>query len=508
MQTISPSRPVRTRRARHAPFGRRPNFRSVRVAFSGDSVDIFRPFPAFILITLHMVLALAMYRIAAVATLHALVTLLWFARLTLVSKRMESVAVAMAYVAGSEVLWRSTNALVPQEVVRYSICVLSIVALMRSKQLRLPWPPLIYFAFLVPSVLLTLTIPTVEMGADKTVLKIIVFNMIGPLSLMLCICFFSRLRLNAIQLINISLAFVVPATSLAFITILAIKTGGNVTFGRSSISVIREEFGPNQLSAAIGLGALFLFLMLILDEGATLKRRIVMVGGIVFLLSATAMTFSRGGIYNFGGAVIISLLFLLRDGRSRIKVFAAIMAVFIVGNYVVLPALDGMTNGFLVQRFTNTNLTGRDDIAWADLVIWRENPIYGMGPGRAIDARTAMSMRHQAHTEFTRMLAEHGVLGFISLLALLFMAISCFAKRRGPHNQAVTAALMVWSFLYMTNAAMRLVAPSFAFGLACALFNCDLEKLPLRRTKRLVSQRRKPLISPRHATASVSGETL
>jgi hypothetical protein len=279
-------------------------------------------------------------------------------------------------------------------------------------------------------------------------------------------------------------------------TIFAIKSNPNVTFGRTSVSVIREEFGPNQLSAALGLGALFVFLMLILDDKATLKRRLVMAGGMVFLLAATAMTFSRGGIYNFAGAVILSLFFFLRDGTARIRVAAALAGLFVVGNYVVFPALDQMTGGFLLKRFSSTNLTGRDDIAWADLLIWKDNPIYGMGPGRAIDGRVAMSIHHQAHTEFTRMLAEHGVLGLISLFTLMYMASTCFLSRRDPRSQAVTVALIAWSFLYMTNAAMRLSGPSFAFGLACALYNLAPPHPPQTSGERLPARSRGKRILP------------
>ena len=478
---------------------------AAEVSASLKDETAFRPLAAMLLLAFHVVLAVVMYRSPIVATLHAMAAIAWYGYSAAFSKRMDQVAVAMAYVAGSEVLWRSTNGYVPQEAARYSIIIFSLLALARRRQWQLPWPPLIYIAFLLPSVLLTLTVPTLEMGRDQTLLKILVFNTIGPISLAVSVFFFTRVRLNALQTLRICFAYLTPVIGLAFIVTYALRTN-KVNFGRSQVSVIRDEFGPNQLSAALGLGALFLFLMLVLDEKATLKRRVIMAGGMMGLLAATAITFSRGGLYNFGGAVFVGMFFLLRDSASRLRLFVSIAAIFVVGNFVVMPAMNSYSNGRLMERLTNTSLTGRDTIAWADLEIWRRNPVYGVGPGRGIDTRIWLFRRNQAHTEFTRMLGEHGIGGLISLCALLYMAFSIFLSRRGPRTQAVTAALVVWSFLYMTNAAMRLLAPSFCFGLACAMLNCEFEVEPVRKSIRRVANGR--LAARRHAPMPASVRSL
>jgi hypothetical protein len=51
------------------------------------------------------------------------------------------------------------------------------------------------------------------------------------------------------------------------------------------------------------------------------------------------------------------------------------------------------------------------------------------------------------------------------------MALHVYQSNRGQSAaQAMSAALVVWAFFYMTNAAMRTVAPSFAVGLAFSQF--------------------------------------
>ena len=64
------------------------------------------------------------------------------------------------------------------------------------------------------------------------------------------------------------------------------------------------------------------------------------------------------------------------------------------------------------------------------------------------------------------MLAEHGVFGLAAMLILLLMAIQHIKRARLGPDRAFTAALIIWSFLYMLTTAMRLAAPSFTFGLA------------------------------------------
>jgi hypothetical protein len=81
------------------------------------------------------------------------------------------------------------------------------------------------------------------------------------------------------------------------------------------------------------------------------------------------------------------------------------------------------------------------------------------------------------HTEYTRMLAEHGILGLIALFILIRLSLRPFLIRRPPTSKAVIVSFAVWSLLFMFHAATRLVAPCLLFGLAWATPLMDSETL-------------------------------
>jgi len=135
---------------------------------------------------------------------------------------------------------------------------------------------------------------------------------------------------------------------------------------------------------------------------------------------------------------------------------------------VVLPRLDAFTGGALSTRFQNTSSTGRDQIAQADLQIWDENPIFGVGPGESKIEHALYYRRIATHTEYTRLLAEHGLFGLASGLLLIIMAAQSFGhirKMRSVRAKAMIGPMVLWALLYMTDKAMRLVAPAFTFGI-------------------------------------------
>jgi hypothetical protein len=88
-----------------------------------------------------------------------------------------------------------------------------------------------------------------------------------------------------------------------------------------------------------------------------------------------------------------------------------------------------------------------------------------------------------AHTEYTRLLAEHGVFGAVALLLLIVMAVAAIRRSKTIIGKALAASMIGWCFLFMMIDAMRLVAPSFAFGIAYAtiLTGAELSSIPGRR---------------------------
>jgi O-antigen ligase len=129
----------------------------------------------------------------------------------------------------------------------------------------------------------------------------------------------------------------------------------------------------------------------------------------------------------------------------------------------------------------------------ADIEIWRDNPLFGVGPGMAKGMRGLYYSRagtNSAHTEFTRLLSEHGLLGVSALLLLLWMGARNLLRARTTKGKALVGSMMAWSCLYMLNAAMRLVAPAFTFGLMFATFSEDFDPVNPRRVRRPINRNR------------------
>ena len=192
--------------------------------------------------------------------------------------------------------------------------------------------------------------------------------------------------------------------------------------GGASNSATSGGFGPNQVSAILGLGLVAIVVYLIVGRA----KRVVtgtMLLLTLFLARQCLITLSRGGVYMALGAVAAASFYLLRDRAYRGKLLAAGAVVGAILVFVVIPRLEAITGGVLVSRFENTSGTGRELLIKADLESWAENPVLGVGPGLGGKNRLKYFHVPTAHTEYTRMLAEHGLLGLVSLVLLGAMAV-------------------------------------------------------------------------------------
>jgi O-antigen ligase len=408
----------------------------------------------------HALLGLMIYRYKSLATLHAFVTLALGLRWALAGrKQLHRVAYVGAYIVGAEVLWRMSNAVVFYEIGKYGVAAIFIVSLLRNRQLKGPALPLVYFLLLLPSAALTIS------ENDWTDARMMLsFNLAGPLALMVSTWFFSHIKLSQEQLQSLFLTLVCPLISVASVTLFGTISNSDIRFTGESNLATSGGFGPNQVSASLGLGV-FVALFCILRFKISSGLKILLFGAMCFLAVQSALTFSRGGLYNAAGAILIGSFYLLRDARARIQfILAAVLILAAV--FIILPRLDNFTGGTLSSRFEDASLTNRGDIIWLDLQIWADHPILGVGPGLAKEYRQDLGLRASAHTEFTRLLAEHGTLGFAAILALIFTIVSNMKRVRTVKDKATVAATMGWSLLFMLNAGMRLVAPAFIFGLS------------------------------------------
>ena len=99
----------------------------------------------------------------------------------------------------------------------------------------------------------------------------------------------------------------------------------------------------------------------------------------------------------------------------------------------------------------------------------------GSGPGQAKELRHQYGYTGQvtAHTEFSRMLAEHGILGLLSLLILIIITGHIFVKSDTRNSKFIKLCFGLIALLSMGHSAMRLAMPEFIYGLIFMTLNDD-----------------------------------
>lgn len=409
---------------------------------------------------LHPLIALAMRSSSLVATAHAFLTVIIGVCFALFSKDMRKAGYIAAYITGAEVLWRMTGAQVFWEGGKYFTILILGLAFLRTKPKLVSLLPIILY-FLLLSLSIPLTIE--KLGFSNAARDFISFNLSGPFALMVCIIYFSQITLNQDNLWRMLWCGILPVLGMATLILSGMLSAERIIFTNDSNYATSGGFGPNQVSAILGLGgglAILLFLM-----GKRFASRWLTIFLALGLLSLSALTFSRGGMYNAAAMGLLTLVHFLRNARGRTVAILAMLVISIAGGYLIFPRLNAFTGGMLGARFSDFDTTSRTKIAQADLGLWLDNPVLGVGPG--MSARERLSFIGIApHTEYTRILAEHGLAGLLALLVLLWMAVRAYSRAPALGYQTWVAALLAWPFLEMSHAAMRIVAISFLFGLA------------------------------------------
>jgi hypothetical protein len=200
-----------------------------------------------------------------------------------------------------------------------------------------------------------------------------------------------------------------------------------------------------------------------MNSSASVLKKTVIITGFVLLTVQSAVTFSRGGIYMEFGAAAIATYYLFRRKFLRAKLLLLAIFLTFLTAYFIVPTLDSFTRGRFSMRFTDTNPTRRDTLVMDDVKTFFENPLFGVGPGRAREFRS-IGQPLLSHTEYSRLLSEHGVFGLVSLILLVVMMYDNWRTigQRGFSQLAV----MGWGLLFFAVLATRIALPCFFAALS------------------------------------------
>lgn len=429
------------------------------VAGAPPSLRPLSPVAIGLTVGAHVILGLALRTSPTLATAHALATLLAVVWIILAAKTPGPIVAAAGYVTGAEVLWRETSASIPWEFSKYmliAVCGAGIVKFVGRPSRSLPvW---LFLAALTPAAV----IPVLADG-PLSALEPLAFNLAGLLALAVAVLFLSRLAGPWDALAPVVWAFVAPVVATATIATSSVRGLSASDFFNDSNFLASGGFGPNQVSALLGLGALLLILTAVRESRRSI--RVIAIGMSLWFVVQAMLTFSRGGVLNVVVAMAFALPFLVarRDLAARM---AMLIIVGIVTALLLLPGLESLTGGNLGARFSDTRQADRRSaLIAADFETFEEHPLLGVGVGQAENYRLDRLVI-ASHTEYTRLLAEHGLFGIIAIGCLVAMVAGDIRRQKTAFGYAWSVALVAWTATELWHASTRLAATPFAFALA------------------------------------------
>ncbi len=420
-----------------------------------------RAWLATTLAIVHFGLGALMSRSPALATAHAVATVLVAFFVSLLSARPEVAIATAAYVAGADVLWRMCDASVFHETGKYGTAFALGILLLRIRRSG-SWFPGAYFVCLLPAI----AAPLLFLDAHDARSRVSA-TLSGPFVIAVSGLVFSRVPLLPKQIETVLGALALPTFSVWGAVVAGISGATRLTFVGSSNYETSGGFGPNQVSLNLSLGALIIFIGLVTRPRRSILWTIILAVAGIGLAAQSALTFSRGGLYTVGIALFAVATFVAR-GTRRLSVLGLGGATLLISYFVVVPWLDSFTGGAIVQRFADVSTTNRTQIALDDLKLGMQNPILGAGVGMSTTMRSEAEIA--PHTEYTRLFAEHGLFGLISLWLLSTMCWQGVRRAPSGFARATAVGFVTWSLFSMLHAAMRTAAPALALAFGAYAF--------------------------------------
>ena len=428
------------------------------------------------LLVLHAVFGVLIFAIPFIAKIYA-IAILTFGIYYIVKNKNKNneVLIMSAYVVSVEVLLRMTNGMILNEFGKYSILIFIFLGMIYSGFSKKAWVYWIFLLFLIPGLILAI----VTFDLDINIRKAIAFNISGPVCLGFSAVYCYQRKISFDRLLDIVTAFSLPLIALAVYLFSYTPNVKDVITGTQSNFETSGGFGPNQVSTILGLGVFIFFVQLVLNSKSKLLQ-FINAGLVLFFAFRGIVTFSRGGIVT--ALVMISMLLIVLYLRVSIKnkpKLAFIIILSFIAGVGVWGYSSLQTKGLINKRFSNedalgrkkeSNLGGREILMETELKMFIDNPILGVGVGRSKGIRekeTGIDLA--SHDEITRLLAEHGSLGLIDLLILLFTPLIFLVNSRG---NILALSFFCFFLLTINHAAMRLAAPAFVYSLS--LLNVQL----------------------------------
>jgi hypothetical protein len=401
-------------------------------------------------------------------------------------KSMKTLAImnACAYFVGAEVLFRMTKGGIAYEASKYLVILFVLMGMFFKGVKGQGYPYFLYLILLVPAIFTA----SINLRFDANFRTNLAFVLSGPVCLGLASLFFydrSVKNKDLIQMLNYLSLPIITMTFYLFFYNPSVRDTIKDTASNFSTS---GGFGPNQVATILGLG-MFAFTVRLLLKSPSIGLKIFNIIILILISYRAVVTFSRGGVLAAIITILAFVVIVYARARPALKnKLIGSSALFITALIITWVISSTTTMGLIDKRYANQDslgrekadlTTGRVELLMNELDGFIENPFLGIGASNTKYRRDNGEMI-VSHNEISRTLSEHGFLGIIVLLILIFTPLSF--RSRNKKNIYFYAFMAFW-FLTINHSAMRLAGPAFFYALA--LINIKNEKRPLHR-KRLI----------------------
>jgi O-antigen ligase len=229
----------------------------------------------------------------------------------------------------------------------------------------------------------------------------------------------------------------------------------DVSYGKFSMSEALNGLAPVQISGYLGLTAILFFLSIMYKDG----KQVLLLNILCFGLSTTymALSFSRGGLYFLAAIMALFFAFNFKKLSSIYLLFLLVPVLYLVYTYTV-----SNTEGLILERYGDTNTSGRNLLVESGIKLFIMRPFNGFGTANFSSALLDNKLyftESGAHNEFVRTLAEHGLLGAVPYFGFYISLIFEVWQRQEERRQMGIFILVLFFLILVHNALKISIQP-------------------------------------------------
>lgn len=378
----------------------------------------------------------------------------------------------ITFFVGLEIFLRLSKSGIFWEFSKYCIIILTFACLITEKKTH-PYSKffLLFILVQLPSILLLFRVENTD-----PVRELIASGLSGPITLGFLSIYLYKKKIPYDVFMRIFFIQITSFLPTLIHLVVNFNRLSEIEFSTNSNASLSGGFGPNQMSSALGYAVLIIFLLNIL--GGRFYKSVLVDWGLAGGFALFGLfTFSRGGIISAALSITAAFftLYITKGGATKNKKPKIIIFVMAITCVWAWNYANDFSGGNLALRYKKTAglddkyaFTGRRTLLEMEIQIFKDNLIFGIGPGmtRLERFKYGWMAHHTSHTEFTRLLAEHGLFGVCALFILAFSVFQYLRTTKAKADKIKFIGLVSYSFLTMSHSAMRLSIPAFCFALA------------------------------------------